>query len=106
MPPLMTRPTSDELIERWIRGDKSAGQEIYDRYYQRAWKFGLAITRQEVEADDLAQEAIAHGLDVVRDSGRRPAKFTGWLLGLLVAAMRRVPYQWHLTRTIPGRFRS
>jgi RNA polymerase sigma-70 factor (ECF subfamily) len=79
----MLKPTSDELIERWIRGDREAAREIYEKYFRRAWKFGLAITRQEVEAEELAQEAIAHGLDVVRDSTRRPEKFTGWLLGIV-----------------------
>lgn len=83
MPDAMTRTTSDELIERWIRGDRDAAKEIYERYYKRAWKFGLAITHQEIEAEELAQAAIAHGLDVVRDATRRPAKFTGWLLGVV-----------------------
>jgi len=83
MPNSMTKATSDELIERWIQGDREAAREIYDRYYRRALKFGMSITRREVEAEDLAQEAIAHGLDVVRDSERRPAKFTGWLLGVV-----------------------
>jgi RNA polymerase sigma factor (sigma-70 family) len=91
MPNAMTRATSDELIERWIRGDREAALEIYDAYFKRAWKFGYAITRQEIEADDLAQEAIAHGLDIVRDKARRPAKFTGWLLGVVKhLAWRRV----------------
>ncbi len=83
MPKAMSRPTSDELIERWIRGDREAGRQLNDLYYRRAWKFGFAITRQEVEADELAQQAIAHGLEIVRDSTRRPAKFTGWLLGVV-----------------------
>ena len=85
------RRVSDELIERWIRGDRSAAEEIYRRYYRRAWKFGLAITHREVEADDLAQEAIAHGLDVVRDPSRRPEKFTGWLLGVVKFLAWRKP---------------
>lgn len=79
----MTTSNSDELIERWIGGDREAGRLIFERYFKRAWKFGLAITHKEVEADELAQAAIAHGLDVVRDSKRRPAKFTGWLLGVV-----------------------
>lgn len=77
------RPSSDDLIERWIRGDRQAAEQLFDRYFKRAWKFGLAITRQEVEAEELAQAAIAHGLDVVRDPERRPQKFTGWLLGVV-----------------------
>jgi RNA polymerase sigma-70 factor (ECF subfamily) len=75
--------SSDELIERWIKGDRDAARELFEVYHKKAWKFGLAITRQEVEADDLAAEAIAHGLEVVRDPARRPAKFTGWLLGVV-----------------------
>jgi RNA polymerase sigma factor (sigma-70 family) len=87
----MNRRVSDELIERWIRGDRDAAEEIYRRYYKRAWKFGLAITHREVDADDLAQEAIAHGLDVVRDPSRRPEKFTGWLLGVVKFLAWRKP---------------
>jgi len=79
----MAQPTSEELIERWIGGDRDAARLIFERYFKRAWKFGLAITHKEVEADELAQAAIAHGLDVVRDAKRRPAKFTGWLLGVV-----------------------
>lgn len=79
----MAATSTDELIERWIRGDREAAREIYDRYYRRAWKFGMAITKREVEADDLAQEAMAHGLETVRDASRRPARFTGWLLGVV-----------------------
>jgi len=74
---------TDELIERWIRGDREAAREIYDRYYRRAWKFGMRISKREVDADELAQEAMAAGLEVVRDPSRRPAKFTGWLLGVV-----------------------
>ena len=80
---MTTRETSGELIERWIRGDREAARRIHDLYYRKAWKFGLSILGQETEADDLAAEAIAHGLDVVRDPSRRPAKFTGWLLGVV-----------------------
>ena len=80
---LMAAPTSDELIERWIRGDREAGRELHDRYFKRAWKFGLAITKREVEADEVAQAALTHGLDVVRDPAKRPARFTGWLLGVV-----------------------
>ncbi|HEY3225704.1 MAG TPA: sigma-70 family RNA polymerase sigma factor [Planctomycetota bacterium] len=88
---LMTAPTSDELIERWIQGDRDSGRQIFDRYYRRAWKFGLSITKREVEADELAQAALTHGLEVVRDATRRPARFTGWLLGVVKhLAWRRV----------------
>ena len=77
--------TSDEvqgLLERWIRGDREAAAEIYRRYYKKAWRFGLALTKREVEAEELAQEAIAAGLEVLRD-GKRPDRFTGWLLGIV-----------------------
>ncbi|HTF58098.1 MAG TPA: sigma-70 family RNA polymerase sigma factor [Planctomycetota bacterium] len=80
---LMAAPTSSELIERWIGGDREAARQIFDKYYRRAWKFGLSITKREVEADELAQAALAHGLEVVRDATRRPARFTGWLLGVV-----------------------
>lgn len=75
-------PSTDELIERWMRGDRDAGQALYDRYYRRAMKFGMALTRREMDAEDLAQEAIAAGLEAVRE-GKRPAQFTGWLLGVV-----------------------
>lgn len=78
----MADPATDALIERWISGDAAAAEEIYHRYYRRAWRFGLALTRRVLDADEIAHEAAALGLEVLRDS-RRPEKLTGWILGVV-----------------------
>lgn len=72
----------DALLERWIRGDREAGGEICRRYYDRALRFAMRITGRETDAEDLAQQAMAEGLEGLR-KGTRPDRFTNWLLGIV-----------------------
>jgi len=78
----MSGPDVDALIDRWIGGDAEAGTELYRRYHHRAFKFAMKLTRQEVEAEEVAQAAMVEGLEGIR-SGRRPDRFTGWILGVV-----------------------
>lgn len=72
----------DELLARWVAGDAQAGHALYRRYYTRAWRFALKITGRESEADELAQHALASGLEGLQQ-GRRPDRLTRWILGIV-----------------------
>jgi RNA polymerase sigma-70 factor (ECF subfamily) len=78
---VVTSPDVAKLIDRWIAGDAKAGEELYTVYYERARQFALRITQRELEADEVAHEAVVAGLEGIR-SGARPDKFTGWILGV------------------------
>ncbi|MBI2930227.1 MAG: sigma-70 family RNA polymerase sigma factor [Planctomycetes bacterium] len=71
-----------ELIERWVAGDAAAAEEIYQRYYARAWRFGKRLLRRDEDAEEVAQQALASGLEGLK-GGARPERFTGWILGIV-----------------------
>ena len=84
----MASPDINDLIDRWIDGDPEAAAELYERYHARVRHFALKLTRREVDADDLAQEALVAGLEGIK-GGQRPDKFTGWIMGVLRNLARR-----------------
>jgi RNA polymerase sigma-70 factor (ECF subfamily) len=71
----------DDLIARWIRGDAKAAEELYRAYYDRVRRFALTLGRREVDAEEIAHEAMAAGLEGLR-AGKRPDRFTLWILGI------------------------
>jgi len=71
----------DEIIERWVAGDASAGEELYRRYYDRVREFIVKRGASLVDAEDIAQEALIAGLEGLK-AGRKPDRLTFWLLGI------------------------
>ncbi|GEM_PF-3137924 len=84
----MIDPTTDELIERWIRGETAAGQKLCERYLHRARSFAQRIAGRELDPDELASEALEEGLEGLR-GGLRPERFTLWLQGVVRNLSRR-----------------
>jgi RNA polymerase sigma factor (sigma-70 family) len=72
---------TDDLIDRWISGDTKAAEELYARYHFRVKEFVVTLGAKVVDADDLTQAAMLAGLEGLK-SGRRPDRFTHWLLGI------------------------
>jgi RNA polymerase sigma-70 factor (ECF subfamily) len=85
-------PPTSELLERWVAGDAAAGQEIYLRYYERALAFSRRLMARDIDAEEVAQEALAAGLEGIK-GGKRPDQFTGWILGVVRHAARNRPKQ-------------
>jgi RNA polymerase sigma-70 factor (ECF subfamily) len=75
-------PDVAALVERWIAGDKAAAEALYCLYYERALAFSSKLVGRTIDADEVAHEALVHGLDGIR-GGARPDKFTGWILGIV-----------------------
>jgi RNA polymerase sigma-70 factor (ECF subfamily) len=71
----------DELIARWVAGDATAGEDLYQRYYHRVREFIVKRGANLVDAEDIAQEALIAGLDGLK-AGRKPDRLTFWLLGI------------------------
>ncbi len=74
--------STDDLVTRWMAGDADAAAALYERYRERAFRFGMALTRRELDADEISHEALTAGLEVLR-GGKRPDHFTGWVLGIV-----------------------
>lgn len=78
--------TSDaELLDSWRAGDKRAGAELFERYYEPIRRF--FINKLTEDPDDLVQEtflACLHGRDRVRD----PSRFRSYLFGVACNVLR------------------
>jgi len=71
----------DDLIERWVRGDDEAAEELYRLYCRRVEKFAFKLGNSAIDSEEIAHEALAAGLEGLR-AGRHPDRFTHWLLGI------------------------
>jgi RNA polymerase sigma factor (sigma-70 family) len=78
----MTEPSTEDLLDRWLRGDEAAGEVLCARYLARAKDFADRIAGREFDADEIAAEAVAAGLEGLR-GGSRPDRMTAWLHGII-----------------------
>ena len=69
------------LIERWAAGDAAAGEALYRDYFARVRDFIGSRGVKDVDAEDIAQEALIAGLEGLRE-GARPEQLTGWIMGI------------------------
>jgi len=98
----------DDLIARWVAGDAAAGEDLYQRYYQRVKEFIVKRGANLVDAEDIAQEALIAGLEGLK-AGRKPERLTFWLLGIarhLSYHPARPSLDWGLEQVVDSKRRS
>jgi RNA polymerase sigma-70 factor (ECF subfamily) len=71
--------TDDELIDRTIRGDSSAFNELVARYGQAVYRAALAALGSTADAEDVMQDAFVLAFRKLRYF-RHDASFKTWLL--------------------------
>lgn len=54
----LTRQKQDELVNRSMRGDKTAYRELFEAYYSRAYSLAYSIMRNNEDAEEVLQEAF------------------------------------------------
>lgn len=74
-----------ELLERWRAGDRSAGESLFDRYYDAVTRFFANKTSDN--PSDLVQETFAACLQG-RDRLRDAAGFRSYLFGIAYNLLR------------------
>jgi RNA polymerase sigma factor (sigma-70 family) len=75
-----------QLLEAWRNGDRSAGQEFFERHYDALHRF--FANKASAEASDLVQdtlEACVSGRDRIRES----SSVRGYLFGVAYNVLRR-----------------
>ena len=70
-----------DLVQRWAAGDAEAGEALYRGYFGRVCHYMATRGVKEVDAEDIAQEALLAGLEGLRD-GALPEQLTGWIMGI------------------------
>jgi len=73
------RVTDDELIERTIKGDSTAFNELVARYGQAVYRAALAALGSPADAEDVMQDAFVLAFRKLRHF-RHDASFKTWLL--------------------------
>ena len=71
-------PPDDELIAAAQRGDRAAFGTIVRRYQRAVYRVGWALTRNDADADDLAQETFVRAWGAI-DRFERGAPLYPWL---------------------------
>ncbi|MCJ7856377.1 sigma-70 family RNA polymerase sigma factor [Lachnospiraceae bacterium NSJ-143] len=75
--------TDDELVNMFINGNKSAFNELYEKYINQAVRTAFLITKDRALSDDVAQETFVKcylGLKKLKD----PKLFRSWFFKILV----------------------
>ncbi|MCL4414656.1 MAG: sigma-70 family RNA polymerase sigma factor [Actinobacteria bacterium] len=86
------------LVERAQRGDQSAFDDLYQRYYQRLYRACVRRLRDQHEAEDVAQEAFARAWRALPNfAGDR--KFYPWIS--VIAAHLCTDVQRRRSRSTP-----
>ena len=78
-----------ELVRRVRQGDHGAADRLLGRYLRACRAVALAVTGSEADADDVCQDAFVAAIGRV-DECRDPARFGGWLLGIVRNRARNV----------------
>jgi len=67
-----------ELVERVKAGDPEAERALYERHVDRVFRLAFRMTRDEVLAKDLAQDAFVRAFDRI-DGFRGESSLATWL---------------------------
>jgi RNA polymerase sigma-70 factor (ECF subfamily) len=77
------RHTDGELIQQTRAGSRDAAEELFSRYWPRAWRVAVALSGGRPEAEDVLQEAFGRAYaGLSRFNGR--SSFPTWLLRIVV----------------------
>lgn len=76
-------PSDEQLLARFLRGDRAAFDTLVLRYKDRAYWVAYGIVRDMEESLDLAQEAFARAL-MAAESFDPKLKFSTWYFRILV----------------------
>jgi RNA polymerase sigma-70 factor (ECF subfamily) len=69
----------EDLVEGAKRGDTGSVSALYERYYDRVYRFALAKTGSVPDAEDVAQETFIRMVDKVGGFHWQGAPFSAWL---------------------------
>ena len=90
--------TDEQLIEATKNGDESAFKELMDRYIDAIYGFALQYSRNEEDAEDIAQDAFFKAWKNVKRF-KKGLRFKPWLY-----AITRNTALDHLKKKRPTRF--
>jgi RNA polymerase sigma-70 factor (ECF subfamily) len=79
--PVSTPPTTDELIERCLRGDQAAWDQIVRQHWRKVFNLAYKFVGRHDEAEDLTQDIFLKIFRALHTFDRR-ANFQTWLISI------------------------
>jgi RNA polymerase sigma-70 factor (ECF subfamily) len=79
--PVASAPTTDELIERCLRGDQAAWDQIVRNYWRKVFNIAYRFVGRHDEAEDLTQDIFFKIFKALATFDRR-ANFQTWLISI------------------------
>jgi len=73
--------SDEELVDALRQGDRAAFDALYDRYFERVFRFTRKRLHNRADAEETTQEVFISVLNAI-DSYRGEAAFSAWLFGI------------------------
>jgi RNA polymerase sigma factor (sigma-70 family) len=80
-PPVTSAPTTDELIERCLKGDQLAWEQVVRQHWRKVFNLAYKFVGRHDEAEDLAQDIFLKIFRALHTFDRR-ANFQTWLISI------------------------
>ena len=79
--PVTTPPGTDELVERCLKGDQSAWDQIVRQHWRKVFNLAYKFVGRHDEAEDLTQDIFLKIFKALHTFDRR-ANFQTWLISI------------------------
>jgi RNA polymerase sigma-70 factor (ECF subfamily) len=80
-PPVTSAPTTDELIERCLKGDQLAWEQVVRQHWRKVFNLAYKFVGRHDEAEDLTQDIFLKIFRALHTFDRR-ANFQTWLISI------------------------
>lgn len=79
---MLTAAPDHHLIARAREGEAAAVGDLFARHWPEAWRTAFVVTASRAAADDIAQDALVHGLRRIGDF-RGEGTLAAWLMRIV-----------------------
>ncbi len=71
--------SEEYLVQQAVSGNKEAFTQLYDRHFDRIYRYIYIKVRNQSEAEDLTQDVFMKALEAISSYKWRDLPFTSWL---------------------------
>lgn len=79
---------SEQLIQRWQRGDETAAEALYEAHSGRVFRLAYALLGNRDDAEEVMQDTMIYALTRINRYDPRRAAFPTWLHTIAVSRCR------------------
>jgi len=69
----------EQIVQRAVNGDREAFTALYDRHFDKIYRYIYVKVRSQAEAEDLTQDVFIKAYEAIKSYKWRDLPFTAWL---------------------------